>query len=177
VKEFLKRELNTKEGKVLNEEGKVIGIHDGAILYTIGERHGFHIHKHEGDTATLPYFIYAKDIESNTLSVTQNENKLQDISSLQFKNGLILQDVNLLVDIQEINENKIYKCMTRYRGEKVDVKLKIEIVPMVENDESGGSGVENVQVKILPVDTNLAPIPGQSVVVYDGEYVLLGGIV
>jgi tRNA-specific 2-thiouridylase len=177
VKEFLKRELNTKEGKVLNEEGKVIGTHDGAILYTIGERHGFHIHKHEGDTATLPYFIYAKDIESNTLSVTQNENKLQEISSLQFKNGLILQNVNLLINIQEINENKIYKCMTRYRGVKVDVKLKIEIVPMVENDENGGSRVENVQVKILPVDTNLAPIPGQSVVVYDGEYVLLGGIV
>jgi phenylalanyl-tRNA synthetase beta chain len=47
--------------------------------------------------------------------------------------------------------------MTRYRGVKVDVKLKIEIVPMVENDENGGSRVEKTndgdslyEIKVLP---------------------------
>jgi tRNA-specific 2-thiouridylase len=43
MKDFLKQYIKTKDGDVLNEQGEVVGSHDGAVLYTIGERHGFNI--------------------------------------------------------------------------------------------------------------------------------------
>src|SRR3990167_4638929 len=43
VKEFLKHYIKPKRGNVLNEEGEVVGTHDGAMFFTLGERHGFEI--------------------------------------------------------------------------------------------------------------------------------------
>src|SRR5260221_290847 len=43
LKEFLKHYIKPKKGKVLNEKGETIGFHDGAVFYTLGERHGFTI--------------------------------------------------------------------------------------------------------------------------------------
>ncbi|MBI3888790.1 tRNA 2-thiouridine(34) synthase MnmA [Candidatus Nomurabacteria bacterium] len=45
LKEFLKHYIKSKKGKVLNENGEEIGYHDGAVFYTLGERHGFTITK------------------------------------------------------------------------------------------------------------------------------------
>ena len=67
-KDFLKRELKEKKGNVLNEQGKIIGHHDGAMFFTLGERHGFEVFKKTSDEK--PYYIIAKDIEKNTLTVS-----------------------------------------------------------------------------------------------------------
>ncbi|MFC1802234.1 tRNA 2-thiouridine(34) synthase MnmA, partial [Patescibacteria group bacterium] len=45
MKDFLKRFLEEKKGDVLNEKGEVVGWHEGAQYYTIGQRHGFIITK------------------------------------------------------------------------------------------------------------------------------------
>ena len=43
--EFLKHFIKTKTGNVLNVKGEIIGKHNGAELYTIGQRHGFTLTK------------------------------------------------------------------------------------------------------------------------------------
>lgn len=70
MKEFLKHYIHVEPGKILNEEGIVIGHHEGVILYTLGERHGFTI-THKG-TQDKPYYVIEKDIQNNTLTVSQN---------------------------------------------------------------------------------------------------------
>src|SRR3989344_4537515 len=38
IKEFQSQYVKTKPGKIIDESGKIIGQHDGAIFYTIGQR-------------------------------------------------------------------------------------------------------------------------------------------
>jgi tRNA-specific 2-thiouridylase len=63
MKDFLKHYIKEKAGKVLNEEGKVIGRHDGAVFFTLGERHGFEILKK--GTNESRYYVIAKDSTKN----------------------------------------------------------------------------------------------------------------
>src|SRR3989344_860547 len=50
MRDFLARYIDLKQGKVLDEAGAVIGEHDGAALYTLGERHGFRIENASAST-------------------------------------------------------------------------------------------------------------------------------
>ncbi len=74
-KEFLKKEANVKEtkGSVLDENGKIIGDHDGAIFYTIGERHGFTITLK--GTNDKPLYVARKDMANNTITVAPKIDK------------------------------------------------------------------------------------------------------
>ena len=67
-KDLLKLELKPEKGNVLNEKGEIVGVHDGAILYTKGERHGFTITKKSPHDDKL--FIIDRDIEKNTITVS-----------------------------------------------------------------------------------------------------------
>ncbi len=68
LRDFLRRELKTKKGKVFDEQGKIIGEHSGAALYTIGQRHGFSIF---GNAGTI-YYVTHKNTKANTLTVSKN---------------------------------------------------------------------------------------------------------
>lgn len=63
VEEFLRMEFGTSAGRALDEEGRVVGEHDGAVLYTLGERVALR------DAAVGPWFVLAKDMASNELIV------------------------------------------------------------------------------------------------------------
>ncbi|MEK9131590.1 MAG: tRNA 2-thiouridine(34) synthase MnmA [Patescibacteria group bacterium] len=71
IKDFLKRSIPTKKGKVLSVEGKEIGSHDGATFLTIGERHGFTIT--QKTTLDTPYYVVAKDVKKNTITVSHKK--------------------------------------------------------------------------------------------------------
>lgn len=73
-KDLLKLELKPEQGNVLNDQGEVIGVHDGAILYTKGERHGFTILKKTPHDDKL--FIVDRDIEKNTITVSHEKPEL-----------------------------------------------------------------------------------------------------
>jgi len=67
VREFLKSQIQTKEGDIINEDsGKVVGKHQGVYFYTIGQREGLHV----GGTKE-PLFISGKDFEKNILYVVE----------------------------------------------------------------------------------------------------------
>jgi tRNA-specific 2-thiouridylase len=69
LKDFLKKYIPEKKGKVLNSLGQEIGEHDGTVFYTIGERHGFEIFP-KAKTPDMPrLFVIKKDLKNNTLTV------------------------------------------------------------------------------------------------------------
>ena len=71
VKEFLKHYIQAVPGKVLDEAGRDIGDHPGALLFTIGERHGFTVTKKTPEDA--PYYVIGKDVAANTITVSNKK--------------------------------------------------------------------------------------------------------
>lgn len=67
IKEFLLHELGPQpSGPIINQDGVTIGEHDGAIFYTIGQRHGLNV------GGGLPYYVSRKDMKTNAVYVTTN---------------------------------------------------------------------------------------------------------
>ena len=67
MKEFLREYIDAVPGEIIEEEtGEVLGSHDGAIFYTLGQRHGLYI------GGGLPYYVVKKDLEKNIVYVSKN---------------------------------------------------------------------------------------------------------
>ncbi len=67
IGDFLARYVPQKPGSVLSESGHVIGVHAGAIRYTVGQRHGFTItHKEHAQT---PQYVVRIEPKANTITV------------------------------------------------------------------------------------------------------------
>lgn len=104
MKDFLKKYSDIKTGNVLDESGQIIGKHDSAILYTIGERHGFEIDKQYKGIDDKNLYVISKDMDKNTITVSKN-NKSSVISKIK------ISDISF---VSEKFEGQIY-FQTRYR--------------------------------------------------------------
>ena len=147
IKTLLKTYIQEKEGNVMNEHSEVIGTHDGVMFYTIGERHGFTVTKKTTEDA--PYFIIAKDIEKNTLTVSHvppQENTGKHI---------MLESCNWT---KNLTKGEVYEARARYRAPLARIEI-----------------VDEKQVKVL--EGEITKASGQSLVLYDGERCLGGGII
>jgi tRNA-specific 2-thiouridylase len=161
IRDFLTVELGPQPaGDIIDQNGVHVGRHDGAIYYTIGQRHGLNT------GGGLPFYVTGKDMAKNEVYVTTN-----------------LQDENLwrkelqLADLHWINAapepGRTYQVRTRYRAPLVKCTLQhISADPEVRPPKGGASGV-----RILLDEEVRAITPGQSAVIYDGERVVGGGIV
>lgn len=160
LKDFLKHYIKAKNGKVLNTEGEIIGNHDGAVFYTLGERHGFNITKKTANDAR--YYVVDKDIKKNILVVSTDKDfsVKQNTLTANTENKILLNSVNWISKIPE--EDKNYTAQIRYHGEFLNCKILRQDLK---------SQVEVVFEKPVKVAS------GQSVVFYDSELVLGGGVV
>ena len=157
IKEFLSHYMEPKKGEVLDERGKIIGHHDGAFFLTIGERHGFVI-----DAKTpndQPYFIISKDIENNTITVS---NKDKQGLLAEAKTSVSLEKTNWMSGVPEIG--KKYSVRARYRQ---------PLLPLVFTSIKEKEGT--AEIEFDKPQNSLTP--GQSLVVYDGEACLGGGVI
>lgn len=68
MRAFLRQYVSVQPGQVLDTRGEIIGTHDGALLYTRGERHGFTIHTR--GARAVPHYVVSKNVERNTLTVS-----------------------------------------------------------------------------------------------------------
>ena len=69
IREFLGQYLELVPGDIIDRDtGAVVGQHDSALLYTIGQRHGLSV------GGGLPYYVVGKDIATNVVYVSQNLN-------------------------------------------------------------------------------------------------------
>jgi tRNA-uridine 2-sulfurtransferase len=67
IKDFLKEYVGPGEkGVIINQHGAIIGEHEGAIFYTIGQRQGM------GVGGGLPYYVTSKDMAKNEVYVTSD---------------------------------------------------------------------------------------------------------
>lgn len=149
IKEFLQQFVKTVPGNIVDNSGQVVGEHDGALFYTIGQRHGLKV------GGGLPYYVVGKDMEKNEVYVTTD---LQD--------ERLWNDQLTLVSPHWINQppatDAKYTIRTRYRADLVKVK---------SITEQG----DNWQVELA--DEVRAITPGQSAVIYESDRVVGGGIV
>ncbi|MDD4989247.1 MAG: tRNA 2-thiouridine(34) synthase MnmA [Candidatus Pacebacteria bacterium] len=155
LKEFLSHFVKEKPGKVLDESGKVIGKHEGAFFYTLGQRHGFLITKKTPyDT---PFYIVKKDTKKNILVASE---KKPENNFLKYTRIVKIEDTNWILEIPQ----KGKKCSARVRYRQPLEKCTIEI-------KSGKKAVVTFEKPIGAVT------PGQSLVVYNKDTCLGGGII
>jgi len=153
--QFLKDYLQSAKGEVINEKGEVVGEHDGAVFYTIGERHGFRVTQKRDNE--VPLYVVAKDIVKNTITVAPRLNTGEKKETVRQK--IALSDVNWNQG-KEPDLKKFYTARVRYRGEKIKCQIKIE---------EGG-----VVVSLAKYQQGVSL--GQSLVLYQGEVCIGGGV-
>jgi len=150
IKEFLQQFVETEPGMIIDQSGKEIGEHDGALFYTIGQRHGLSV------GGGLPYYVVGKDMAKNEVYVTTD---LQD--DRLWRDSLELTSPHWINEAPNPQAN--YKVRTRYRAELITVT---DIKQLANG---------NWQLDLK--DDVRAITPGQSAVLYEGERVVGGGIV
>lgn len=149
-REFLNRYLPMSPGPMQTPEGRVVGEHVGLTFYTIGQRQGLGI-----GGAGEPWYVAGKDMASNTLLVVQGH----DHPAL-LKDHLVAWQLSWTLD--EAPPAGPYSAKTRYR----QADARCEIV-----------AVDAQQVQVQFSEPQWAITPGQSLVLYDGEHCLGGGII
>ena len=149
IKEFLQQFVTTEPGDIVDQHKQVIGRHDGAIFYTIGQRHGLNV------GGGLPYYVTGKDMQANIVRVTTD---LQDPDL--WSKTLRLTDVHWIN--QPPTEQEQLQVRTRYRAPLVPV--------------AGMRYADDMLLLDLHEEIR-AVTPGQSTVIYSGDRVLGGGIV
>lgn len=76
IVDFLRQYIPSRRGAVVNTKNKVLGEHEGAHLYTIGQRHGIGNVKHQkGITNHVPLYVAEKDIEHNVVVVAEKDDR------------------------------------------------------------------------------------------------------
>jgi len=108
IGEFLRVHIPQKQGSIVSTTGEVLGQHDGAYYYTVGQRQGLKL-------AGGPYYVSKKDIKTNTLNVTKEQH---DIMTSE----LMVKDMNWFLPQEE--DTPLF-AKFRYRQEDVLVTLKV----------------------------------------------------
>lgn len=147
MRAFLGEFIEPKQGDIINQEGRVIGQHEGAYFYTIGQRQGL------GVGGGKPYYVYKIDVDKNEVHVT-TEPGSAELNRSEF----VIQDCTWFMEPKEGAE---YDIQVRYRTKAKPGKLK--------RFDDG--------YKALLNDPERAITPGQSAVVYEGDTVLGGGVI
>ena len=154
-KSFLSEYLLAKPGNIVTTENIIIGRHDGLMFYTIGQRHGLNIggQKHGREA---PWYVAAKENQNNLLIVTQD----RDYKTLTAKQLMCSQTHWIAGNAPTFP----IKCQAKIRYRQPAQKCIVK----KQQDEK----------LLVDFHTNQWAIsPGQSVVFYQTEECLGGGII
>ncbi len=155
-KEFLQRYLPHQPGEMRTPEGHYIAQHHGLMYYTLGQRQGLGIGGVK-DAPDEPWFVLEKDLDNNVLIVGQGHDH-----PLMLHNTLEAGQLDWCGS-QPLTETIRCAAKTRYRQPDQDC--------VVEPLDGG------LRVKVRFDEQQRAITPGQSVVFYQGEVCLGGGII
>ena len=154
-KAFLQRYLPAQPGSIQTPDGNKIGKHDGLMYYTRGQRQGLGLGGLAGYSGE-PWYVADKDLENNILIVVQGHNH-----HLLFGNWLHAEQLEW-VQAGEPAFPLHCSAKTRYRQQDAPC-----IVTKRDNNE----------VYVEFAEPQWAVTPGQSVVFYQGDICLGGGII
>jgi tRNA-specific 2-thiouridylase len=134
-------------GNFLNREGKIVGEHRGAVAYTLGQRKGLGLAMGE------PVYVCGKDMEANTVTVSDNE--------ALFSNTLLADNWNFIAFDSPTTP---LRCTAKARSRMAEQPCTL--LP-----------AENGSYRVVFDEAQRALTPGQAVVLYDGDTVLGGGTI
>jgi len=139
--------IKDREGYLVTTDGKILAKHKGYWNFTIGQRRNIGI--------SLGRRTYVCDIIPS-----KNQVVVGSIDDVMIKKIRVTK-FNWLVDKNYIFDKKIY-AQIRYKHVPQEVELIIE---------------KNGDITLIFLEKQFAPTKGQSVVLYDGEVVIGGGII
>lgn len=134
-------------GKFIDDNGNVVGKHNGMINYTIGQRKGL------GLAMGIPVYVKNKDIKTNSIIVSANEGL--------FQKGIYIEDFNFMYS-ESLRER--IQCTVKIRFNHIGAAATAE-------------QVDKNTIKIVFDTPQRAPAKGQSAVLYDNDIILGGGII
>lgn len=163
IRDFLSMYITAQPGALIDiDSQEVIGHHDGALFYTIGQRRGLGIGG--GD----PYHVVQKDMEANIVYVRKGTRE-----RAQRCKTLVLTNVTSTTD--EPIADGSYRVRTHHGGAQVPVSVHIGAVAC-RSVESIASNMSEGAVLTFESEQPVVA-PGQSAVLYKGEVCVGGGIV
>ena len=156
MKDFLKEYIDAEPGEIREiESEKVLGYHEGAVFYTIGQRHGLYLNGEKGVVNDgLPYYVVKKDVEQNIIYVSKNLN-----DENLWVRELELDDVVIRTGNSSALESDELPVLVRLRH-------RAPLIPAISDGK-----------KLTFKNKIKRPASGQSAVLYDGEVCLGGGII
>ncbi len=109
MRSFLKRFIPVERGAVCLQDGTVVGEHDGAVLYTIGERQGFRV-KEAG-----PWYVTETKVTNNTITVSKDKKDTM-------RTAIALDTIHWIDGLPALP--RTCSAQVRYRGDVVSVEIK-----------------------------------------------------
>lgn len=154
-KEFLNRYLPAQPGEIHDEFGTVIGKHDGLMYYTLGQRQGLGIGGVK-NRPEIPWFVAKKDLVNNVLIAVQGHD-----------HPMLLESQLHAIKLHWVAGKPpaaAFRCYAKTRYRQPDQACTVSV-------NSDGS------IDVVFDAPQRAITPGQSVVLYEGEVCLGGGII
>lgn len=153
--DFLGGYLLARPGNIETLEGKVMGVHNGLMFYTLGQRQGLGIGGQK-NADTTPWYVIDKDIARQVLIVGQSHDHPQLL-------GRTLKCQQLHWVAGYAPETPL-QCSAKTRYRQIDAPCLVE---KINEDE----------YRVIFEQPQWAITPGQSVVFYSGEICLGGGVI
>lgn len=147
--DFIESYLGTAfpQGEFVTTDGRVLGTHQGMIRYTLGQRRGL------GISAPERLYVCGKDLENNRVILGSNEDLMEDT--------LYAGDVNLIT-AEKLTEP--IRCTAK-------VRYKHRAAPATVTQ------IGEHEIRVVFDEPQRGITPGQSVVLYDGDVVIGGGVI
>jgi tRNA-specific 2-thiouridylase len=148
---FLSHYVELLPGDVLDERGTVVGQHRGALVYTLGQRHGFTISTNE--TERSQHYVIARNIEANTITVSSTPPYVRKGNEVQLVSTVVRTSVE---------PGMLLEAQFRYR----QTPFLVTVAAVDEN-----------HLTLTLEDSVEQPAAGQSCVLYRGSHCIGGGII
>ncbi|MCK4834288.1 MAG: tRNA 2-thiouridine(34) synthase MnmA [Gammaproteobacteria bacterium] len=153
---FLEKYLPAKPGAICTVDGDNIGTHNGLMYYTLGQRKGLGIGGLK-DSDEEPWYVVGKDLKENILRVAQGHNH-----PAMFHDTLETSQVNWIEETEPDIEKNSLTAKIRYRQSDQDCRL---------------AKIDNSKYKVHFDEAQRAITPGQSIVFYQDDVCLGGGVI
>lgn len=135
IKDFLSQYVTSKSGQIIDKDSdQVVGYHDGALFYTIGQRHGL------GLGGGLPYYVVGKNINKNIVFVSRDLNE-----SALWRQEFEIKDPHWINE--DITNTDKVRVRLRHRAKYIDATLKGSKIQLKEPERAITSGQSAVIYK------------------------------
>jgi tRNA-uridine 2-sulfurtransferase len=153
IPSFLSHYTALLPGAVHDETGATIGEHKGALVYTLGQRHGFTLNTH--DPARKQLYVIGKDIEKNIIIVGEKPPTIKSTETIPLISCVLRK---------EVKHDELLTVQFRYR--QTPLKASLNVLPP-----------DNTTPTLTLLEVADKPAAGQSCVIYRGSACLGGGII